>query len=60
MTVVRKAEERVKKQAEEYLRSNPDLAETLELFRVTNEQYVSALQALSRPQIRVSNSTNED
>jgi len=60
MTIVRKAEERVKKQAEEYLRSNPDLAETLELFRVTNEQYASALQALSRPQIRVSNSTNED
>lgn len=47
------------KKAQDFPKNNPDLEKALELFRIANEQYESALRALRRPEIRVSNSTNE-
>jgi hypothetical protein len=35
----------VGKQMEQYLADNPEIAETLELFRVTSDQYQAALSA---------------
>lgn len=51
--------ERLLKKAEEFRKSNPGLQGALDLFRIANEQYESALRVLRRPEIRVSNSTNE-
>lgn len=47
------------KKAQDFSKSNPDLKKALDLFRIANNQYESALRALRRPEIRVSNSTNE-
>jgi hypothetical protein len=52
-------EDWIRKQAKQYLRCNPSLVKTLKLFKITNEQYIQALRALSQPEIKTSNSTNE-
>jgi hypothetical protein len=52
--------DRASKQAEVFGEKNPELVEAMELFKITNEQYVSALQFLTRAEITSSNSTNQD
>lgn len=47
------------KNAEDFLRRNPDLQKALELFQIADGQYQAALRALRSPETRVSNSTNE-
>jgi hypothetical protein len=44
---------------EEFLRKNPEVEKALDLFSISQRQYVRALEATLRPGVRVSNSTNE-
>ena len=55
-----KLPDRVSKQLEILAEENPELVEALKLFKITNQQYVSALQFLTRTEIISSNSTNQD
>ncbi len=50
----------LEKQTTAFLEENRELAEAIEVFRFSELQYKTALQALWRPEIRVSNSTNEE
>lgn len=50
----------IEKQAAAFLEENRELAEAIDIFRVSDLQYKKALLAFRRPEIRVSNSTNEE
>lgn len=43
----------------DFLTKNPELATALDLFKVSNEQYKSALEPLQRPEFFVTNSAND-
>lgn len=43
----------------DFLSKNQELAQALDLFHVSNEQYKSALEPLQRPEFFVTNSTND-
>jgi hypothetical protein len=43
----------------EFLSKNKEIAQALDLFKVSNEQYKSALEPPQRPEFFVTNSTND-
>jgi hypothetical protein len=44
----------------DFLTNNPELVAALDLFKVSNEQYKSALEPLQRPEIFITNSANDE
>ena len=42
-----------------FITKNPALATALDLFKISNEQYRSALEPLQRPELFVTNSAND-
>jgi hypothetical protein len=54
-----KKENSLQETVNEFLANNEELTKALNLFKVTNEQYQSALEPLRRPEVFVTNSTNE-
>lgn len=44
---------------EEFLRKNPEVKKALDLFSISQRQYMKAVEATLRPGVRISNSTNE-
>ena len=43
---------------DKFLAANPEIATALDVFKISNEQYNSATEALRRPEFFSTNSTN--